>query len=432
MDKRSYKYIGRNVTRFDAVDKVRGRFPYLADEPFPNALFGAVLFSPHANAVVKKIDVSEASRIEGVEILTYLDAPNARYNGSEWFPGQDDYPDETVLTGHARHVGDRIALVMADTEEKARKARDLVRVEYEILPAVTLPETAADMAGMLHEDGVKSFDGSICYGDLEKAFSSAAYIESDTVTTPKIHHAAMETHSVLAIPRSGDVIEVRTPCQITFGVQHSIAQVLDLPLSKIRVIKANMGGTFGGKQEVVFEVLCAWAANKLKRPVFINTTREETILSTRTRAAVRGKIETAVDAHGMILGRSFELTVDAGAYLTGTKKVMMAMAKKTSRLYRIPALSYTGSVVRTSTTPAGACRGYGSPQIHTITEIHTDLMCRRLGFDPLQFRLKNLLREFEEDLSGGANIGKARVIDCLSRGAASFGWEDNKTPKIRR
>ncbi len=432
MDKRSYKYIGRNVTRFDAVDKVRGRFPYLADEPFPNALFGAVLFSPHANAVVKKIDVSEASRIEGVEILTYLDAPNARYNGSEWFPGQDDYPDETVLTGHARHVGDRIALVMADTEEKARKARDLVRVEYEILPAVTLPETAADMAGMLHEDGVKSFDGSICYGDLEKAFSIAAYIESDTVTTPKIHHAAMETHSVLAIPRSGDVIEVRTPCQITFGVQHSIAQVLDLPLSKIRVIKANMGGTFGGKQEVVFEVLCAWAANKLKRPVFINTTREETILSTRTRAAVRGKIETAVDAHGMILGRSFELTVDAGAYLTGTKKVMMAMAKKTSRLYRIPALSYTGSVVRTSTTPAGACRGYGSPQIHTITEIHTDLMCRRLGFDPLQFRLKNLLREFEEDLSGGANIGKARVIDCLSRGAASFGWEDNKTPKIRR
>ncbi len=432
MDKRSYNYIGKNIIRCDAADKVQGRFLYLSDEPFPNALVGVILMSPHANATVRSIDVSEAIGIEGVEILTYLDIPSVKYNSGEWFPGQEDFPDETILTGHARHVGDRIALVMAETEEKARKARDLVRVEYEIMPAVTVLETAADMAGTLHEDGEKSFEGSLCYGDIDQAFSAAAYIESDTIATPKVHHAAMETHSVLAIPRPGNVIEVRTPCQITFGVQHSIAQVLKIPLSKIRVIKANMGGTFGGKQEVVFEVLCAWAANKLKRPVFINTTREETILSTRTRAAVKGKVETAVDAEGLILGRRFELTVDAGAYLTGTKKLMIAMGKKASRLYRIPALSYTGSVVRTSTTPAGACRGYGSPQIHTITEIHTDLMCRRLGFDPVGFRLKNLLKEFEEDLSGGANIGKARVIECLKRGAESFGWEENITPKVSR
>ncbi len=221
------------------------------------------------------------------------------------------------------------------------------------MPAVVSLDTAGEMAGILHEDGQKSFDGSVCYGDIENAFSQATYIESDTVTTPKVHHAAMETHSVLAIPRPGDVIEVRTPCQITFGVQHSVAQVLKLPLSKIRVIKTNMGGTFGGKQEVVFEVLCAWAANKLKRPVFINTTREETIISTRTRAATKGRVETAIDTQGVILGRRFDITVDAGAYLTGTKKVMMAMGKKVSRLYRIPALDYRGRTLRTSTTPAG-------------------------------------------------------------------------------
>ncbi len=432
MNKKSYNYIGKNIIRCDAADKVQGRFHYLADEPFPGVLFGVILMSPHSNAIVRSIDVSEAISIEGVEILTYLDVPSVKYNSGEWFPGQEDFPDETILTGHARHVGDRIALVMAETEEKARRSRDLVRVGYEIMPAVTSLNTAAEMAGTLHEDGQRSFDGSISYGDVDQAFSGAAYIESDTVITPKIHHAAMETHSVLAIPRPGGVIEVRTPCQITFGVQHSVAQVLELPLSKIRVIKVNMGGTFGGKQEVVFEVLCAWAANKLKRPVFINTSREETILSTRTRAAVKGKVETAVDAEGLILGRRFELTVDAGAYLTGTKKVMMAMGKKASRLYRIPALSYTGSVVRTSTTPAGACRGYGSPQIHTITEIHTDLLCRRLGFDPVEFRMKNLLKEFEEDPSGGANIGKARVIECLKKGAEVFEWEKSKTPKVSR
>lgn len=432
MDKKSYNYIGKNIIRCDAVDKVQGRFLYLLDEPFPNALFGVILMSPHANATVKSIDVSEAIKIEGVEIFTYFDAPSIKYNSGEWFPGQGDFPDETILTGHPRHVGDRIALVMAETEEKARKARDLVRVEYKIMPAVVSLDTAGEMAGILHEDGQKSFDGSVCYGDIENAFSQATYIESDTVTTPKVHHAAMETHSVLAIPRPGDVIEVRTPCQITFGVQHSVAQVLKLPLSKIRVIKTNMGGTFGGKQEVVFEVLCAWAANKLKRPVFINTTREETIISTRTRAATKGRVETAIDTQGVILGRRFDITVDAGAYLTGTKKVMMAMGKKVSRLYRIPALDYRGRTVRTSTTPAGACRGYGSPQIHTITEIHTDLLCSRLGFDPLEFRIKNLLNEFEEDLSGGANIGKARVIKCLKKGSEAFGWEKSKTPKVSR
>ena len=423
-----FKYIGKRILRADGKDKVQGRYNYLADERFPDALTGVLLLSPYANAVVKSIDTSAAKQTDGVEILTYLDAPQNKYNSGEWFSGQNDHRDETVLTGHARHVGDRIALVLADTEEKARKAKDLIKVEYEILPAVTDPHTAADRAGDLHEDGTREFTGSFSYGDVDSAFRTAAHIGSDTVSTPKIHHAAMETHSVLAIPRPENVIEVRTPCQIIFGVQHAIAQVLPLPLSKIRVVKVNMGGTFGGKQEVVFEVLCAWAAWRLRRPVFINTDREETIISTRTRAAVIGKVETAVDESGLILGRRFDLLVDAGAYLTGTKKVMMAMGKKTSRLYRIPALSFSGKTVRTSTTPAGACRGYGSPQIHTITEIHTDLLCRRLGFDPMEFRLKNLMREFEEDPSGGANIGKARVIECLKQGAAAFDWEARRTP----
>ena len=189
-----------------------------------------------------------------------------------------------------------------------------------------------------------------------------------------------------------------------------------------------MGGTFGGKQESVFEPLCAWAAWKLRRPVFINTNRGETMAATRTRAAVRGRVTTALDAEGRILARKFDITADAGAYLTGTKKVMMAMGKKASRLYRIPAMVYEGRVVRTSTTPAGACRGYGSPQIHTITEIHTDLMCKRLGLDPVRFRLDNLVHDGDAAPSGASNIGKARVIECLTRGAERFGWERLRGP----
>lgn len=422
-----FKYIGKSVPRGDGRDKARGRYPYLADEAFPGALTGVLLLSPHANALVRSIDASACADC-GAIVLTCFDAPQKKYNSGEWFPGHNDHRDETVLTPHARHAGDRIALVLAESEEKARRARDLIKVDYELLQPIMDPLKAASCASLLHEDGVAEFTGAFGYGDTEAAFKRAAYVESDTISTQKIHHAAMETHSVLAVPRPEGVIEVHTPCQILFGVQHSIAQVLPLPLSKIRVVKANMGGTFGGKQEVVFEVLCAWAAYTLGRPVFINTNREETITATRTRAAVTGKVSTAIDKDGTILGRRFDLVVDAGAYLSGTKKVMMAMGKKTSRLYRIPALDFFGSTVRTSTTPAGACRGYGSPQIHTITEIHTDLLCARLGFDPVEFRLKNLMREFEDDPGGGANIGKARIAECLTRGCEAFGWDKPRTP----
>lgn len=423
-----YKYIGKRIIREDSSDKVRGFIKYLADEPPRECLFGVPLLSEHANAVVRSIDVSEAEKLEGVIVLTYKDAPEAKYNSGEWFPGQNDFPDEQILTGHARHVGDRIALVLANDESTARRAISLIKVEYDVLsPVIDLSE-AEEKALLLHEDGQACFPGKLGYGDVDAAFAAAAHIETDVIYTPKIHHAAMETHCCAAVPRSGNVIEVLTPCQILFGVQHAVAQVLPLPLSKIRVVKANMGGTFGGKQEVVFEPLCAWAAWTLRRPVFVNTNRRETICATRTRAAVLGHVSTALDAEGKILGRKFDMIVDAGAYLSGTKKVMMAMGKKASRLYRVPALSYVGKVVRTSTTPAGACRGYGSPQIHTVTEIHTDLLCNRLGYDPVEFRLRNLVHEFDADPAGASNVGKARIIECLERGAERFGWKDLANP----
>ena len=424
----NYKYIGRRIPKLDARDKVTGRYHCLADEKYSDCLYGVLLLSPYANAKVVSLDASAALALTGVKVLTYKDAPDAKYNSGEWYPGQKDWPDETVLTGHARYVGDRIGLVLAASEAEAREALKLVKVEYEQLPAVVDLETAAEKAALLHEDGRKEFVGRLSFGDVEEAFAKAAFVETDTVYTPKVHHAAIETHCVLALPKPGGVIEIHTPSQVVFGVQHAAAQVLPLPLSKIHVVKANMGGTFGGKQESCFEPLCAWAAWKLRRPVFINTNREETILGTKTRAAVLGTVSTALDEKGLILGRKFDVTLDAGAYLTGGKKVMMAMGKKASRLYRLPAMLFEGRTVRTSTTPCGACRGYGSPQIHTITEVHTDLLCRRRGWDPVEFRLKNLMREFDEDPAGASNIGRARVAACLEQGAAAFGWNERRTP----
>ncbi|MDR1049150.1 MAG: molybdopterin-dependent oxidoreductase [Synergistaceae bacterium] len=435
-----FQFDGGPIRRADGPDKVRGRYNYLADEVPADALHAAVLFSPHAHARVLSVDAKRALALHrSVKVLTFadvFDGPSARYNSGEWFPGQGDHRDETVLTGHVRHVGDRVALVLASDARTAREARSLVDVKYELLPPlVDLPD-AERQAALLHEDGIVSFPGLLEYGDPGAVFALAGSgagsekirVAEDTISTQKIHHAALEAHAVLAVPRPEGVLDVYSPCQILFGVQHAVAQVVPLPLSKIRVVKVRMGGTFGGKQEVVFEPLCAWAAYRLDRPVFLDTTREETFTATRTRAAAVGKVATALDENGKILARRFEVLLDAGAYLSGAKKVMMAMGKKASRLYRIPALRYEARAVRTSTTPSGACRGYGSPQIHAMSEIHTDLLCRRLGLDPVEFRRKNLVHPFDDDPSGAANLGNARILDCLDRGLAAFGWEERKEP----
>lgn len=428
MSVNDFRYVGKNVLRPDGPDKVRGRYGYLADDPCFGALEGAVLFSSRPNAVVKSLNAARALEMPGVQVLTFKDAPEGKYNSGEWFPGQNDHADERVLTGHARHIGDRLALVLAEDRGTALAARELIEVEYEDRPAVVDLSEAEEKSGLLHEDGCGAFAGRLEYGEVDAAFAAAAIVAEDVVTTQKIHHAAMEPHAVLAVPRPEGLVEIHTPCQIMFGVQHAVAQVLPLPLSKIKVLKARMGGTFGGKQEVVLEPLCAWAAWKLKRPVFICLDREETMLATRTRAATISRVRSALDAEGRLLARHFEVVADAGAYLSGTKKVMMAMGKKASRLYRLPALRYEGRAVRTSTTPAGACRGYGSPQVHAATEIHTDLLCRRYGLDPVEFRRKNLVEPLDRDPSGASDLGNARVRECLELGLQAFDWKARQAP----
>ena len=164
--RRNYKYIGRRIIREDSIDKVRGAYRYLADQLPQDVLIGIPLLSSQPNAIVKFIDASEAQKTDGVIVLTFRDAPENKYNSGEWFPGQNDFPDETILRGHARHVGDHIGLVLAPDEKTARRALLKIRVEYEALPPVVDIGRAEGMAGLLHEDGMASFPGHIEYGDV--------------------------------------------------------------------------------------------------------------------------------------------------------------------------------------------------------------------------------------------------------------------------
>jgi CO/xanthine dehydrogenase Mo-binding subunit len=203
-----------------------------------------------------------------------------------------------------------------------------------------------------------------------------------------------------------------------------VATVLNVPFNKVRVIKTPIGGAFGGKQEVTLEPYCAFFAKETGRPVMLEFDRPASIVSTRTRNKVIGYVKTAVDRNGLILARQTDVIVDAGAYTSNGEVVCRAMNKKLYRSYRIPNQRYTARSVHTNTAVGGAMRGYGNPQITAVTEINLDHVARRLAMDPVELRLKNLVRPFDTDPLSKTSLGNARVIDCVRKGAQLFGWQN--------
>lgn len=417
----SLKYVGKNFPIHDAVAKATGAIKYTGDMEFPSMLHAKVLFSPVPHAKILHIDVSEALALPGVlGVYTHENTPEVRYNSQVWYAGQQSIKDERIFSDTVRFIGDRIAAVVAISGLIALKAISLIKVEYEELPAVYDPETA------LKEKSKVIFSKEISTGKVSDTLRGAEFIAEDRVETPKIHHAAMETHVCLAVPDFSGKITVYTPCQILYSVRLIVANVLGMPFNKIRVIKTPMGGSFGGKQEVILEPLCAFLAKATVKPVRIELDRKESIISTRTRTRTIGYVKTAVSKDGKILAREVEMVVDTGAYTSNGGIVSMAMGKKLFRLYRIENQLYRPKVVHTNTPVAGAARGYGSPQIHAITEINLDHAARIINMDPIEFRLKNLVHPYDSDPTGAPGVGNARIIDCVKAGAETFRWTERR------
>ncbi|MCP4982719.1 MAG: molybdopterin-dependent oxidoreductase [Gammaproteobacteria bacterium] len=422
-------HISSPLPILDGFDKVSGRLCYAADMQIEGLLHGKLVFSSVAHANIKKLDIEDARAVPGVvEIFHHGNTPDNSYNSTIWFEGQEGVEDEKMFPCLLRHVGDRVAAVVAETPEIASYAAGLIKLEYDLLPAVFdamaaskhCDEAAALDQGSLFEKPVNEtvFD---C-GDTQAAFKRADLIVEDRVTTPKTHHCALENHICIAKPEADGRVLILTPCQSIFAVQVVVARALGLPASQIRVIKTPIGGSFGGKAEPVLDPLCAWFARTLRRPVSIAFDRGETFTATRTRSGTIGYIQTAVDRDGRILARDTDILVDVGAYCTGGMFLPASMLQRLCRLYRIENMNFRGRSFYTNTLPTGAYRGYGSPQIHAISEINLDHTARRLDMDPVSLRMKNLVHPHDVDPVTGFELGNARIRDCVEQGSLKFNW----------
>jgi putative selenate reductase molybdopterin-binding subunit len=451
---RAWERVGKPEPKVDAVKLVQGKPAFAADIEKRGMLVAKVLHSPHAHARIKHIDASRARELEGVAaVLTHLDLPRVVFSTagqSDPIPG----PLDTFSLDHkVRFVGDRVAFVAAETEEIAEQALKLIEVEYEVLPALLDPTKAMDPdAPRLHDQeeyvNFAESDPSrnlaaqihIDIGEVEKGFAEADQIFEAEYAVPKVQQAHIEPHVAVTYWDEDDRLVIHTSTQVPFHVRRILAPVLKLPLKRIRVIKPRIGGGFGGKQEILIEDVPAHLTIATGRPVIYETTREEEFIAARSRHPMRVRMKTGVKKDGTLTANAMYVVSDTGANGAHALTVTGNTGHKAMALYvgdgpyrQNPNIRFYADVVYTNTPPAGAYRGYGVPQGFWPIERHMEMIARKMGFDSLDFRLKNALRAgelhpFSTAWSEGREprpetIQTCGLEECVRQGKAAIGWD---------
>lgn len=379
--------VGAPAVRKDSPAKARGEPVFADDLPARNALIGKLLFSEHSHARIVSLDVSEAEKAEGVAIvLTAKDVPGRNAFGLF-------VPQQPVLAAdEVKYLGDVVAAVFAETRELAERARSLIRVRYEALPpllsAIDNFEPGAPLIHADAEDNVVH-QVSVRKGDVEAAFAAADVVVEGRYYTPAVEHAYMEPEACLAEPDGSGGVVVRTGSQGSLEYQEMIAESLDLPVDKVRVIMTACGGGFGGKEEPAGQIHAALAALKTGRPVKVVLSREESIRTSTKRHPMHLWMKHGATKDGRLVAVSSRVVADAGAYISQSKPVVFRSAVTATGPYVVPNFRADSYGVYTHNNPSGAFRGFGSTQPCFAAEIQMDKLARELGMDPAELRLKN-------------------------------------------
>lgn len=431
----NYKVIGRSVSRLDGVAKVTGKAKYADDYFEREMLVGKVLRSPYAHAKIRSIDVSKAKDLEGVEaVITYQDLPKIKFAtaGHPWTfdEAHRDVEDRLIITDKVRFWGEPVVAVVAIDEIIAGKAIKLIDVEYEVLPFVMDQEEAIkESAPIIHEERkdniISSFGNEV--GDIEKELKEADKVFTGKFSTSTVQHCHLENHSAYAYVESDGRIVIVTSTQIPHIARRIVGQALGIPWGRIRVIKPYIGGGFGNKQDVVIEPLTAAMTLAVNgRPVRYALTREECFIDTRVRHAMRFTFKTGVTKEGKLLAIDIKNLVNNGAYASHGHSVTMSCGSKFRPLYDFNAIKYEPKTIYTNMPVAGAMRGYGVPQISFALESHLDDIARELNMDPVEFRLKNLVKQNHVDPSSHNVVRSMGLSQCLEKGMELISWNEKK------
>jgi CO/xanthine dehydrogenase Mo-binding subunit len=443
--KQVLKVAGKEARRVDGIEKVTGKALYAGDLRLPGMAYAKIVRSPVAHARLVKVDASKARQLTGViATLTRDDIKDFNYKYGATYKDQS-----IVAVDKVRYVGDPVAAVLAEEPALAEEALNLVDIEYDELPKVTnIEEAVAPGAIQVHEGDVaraelrgsvygapERFNGTnICYylgfsrGDVEKGFAESDFVFEDTFRFQKVQHYSLEPHINIA-QYDGDKLTVWASCQDPFTLRDHLAAIFRLPLSRVRVIVPYVGGGYGGKLYVKAEPISAALSWKTRRPVKLALSVSESF-KTVTRHPARVTVKTGIAKDGRLLARECQVYMDTGAYADAGPRVTQKAGYRSLGPYQVPHAKVEAYGVYTNTVPAGAFRGFGALQVTWAYESQMDMIAERLGLDPLDLRLKNLLKKGDLYTAGDTPVD-CDLEEGLLKVADAIGWRE-KSAKPNR
>ena len=459
---KNFKVVNKSVEKKDAMQLALGKPSYVADVMPPNPLIIKMLRSPHAHAIIKSIDISEAEKMEGVHcVLCHTNTKRIPHTtAGQGAPEPSPY-DTYTFPRKVRFVGDRVAAVAADTAEIALAALETVKVEYEVLKAnLSIDETLAEGAPVIHDEEdayipipVPYFpEKNICAkvdmeeGSVDEGIAQSPIKIEDEYETHYAQHTPIEPHICGGYMDAANRIVLYTSTQVPFHARRIAAQALDIPVKKIRVIKPRIGGGFGTKQEVLLEDIVALMTLRTGKPVLWEYTRAEEFIS-RTRHPQRLNIRLGFNEDGTMNAYGMKVISNTGAYGSHALTVMCNCGSKVLPIYKAPNVKFDGSTVYTNMPVGGAYRGYGATQAAFAVETAMDEAAEILKMDPVKLRQINHIKSGEtspvfKHLGEGKegveqSIGSCGLGECIEIGAKEIGWENwkhhsEKTGRYRR
>jgi CO/xanthine dehydrogenase Mo-binding subunit len=449
------KVVNNKTKSIDGLGIMKGRKAYTDDYAEKDSLIVKVLRSPHPFARIVSIDDSVARNLEGIEmVLTHKDFKRIPFTrAGQGYPEPSPH-DKFVLDEYVRYIGDEVLAVVGINETVVEKALGLIKVEYEVLEPVLDFENAKDNEILIHpeEEIHEMFDigfkpkrniaasYGMEIGDVKKTLESCDYVIKETFYTQAQAHVMLEPHTVNARMDYQNRIIIYSATQTPFHVRRIISQGLEIPLSKIRVIKPRVGGGFGGKQAIHGEMLVAYVTYKTGKSAKMIYTRKEVFESSYSRHPMRLEMTLGADKNGVLKAINCEALSDTGAYGEHALTVFMVTGSKVLPLYnKVEAVRFVGDIVYTNHTPAGAFRGYGAIQGNFALESAVDILCQKMNVNPIDFRKKNMMKEKETspifEIMGEGTAGTAMIMEsckldeCVDKGMDLIGWKE-KYPRV--
>jgi len=440
--------VGESELKVDGIKLAAGMPAFTDDVKMEGMLYGALLTSPHAHARIARIDASKARELEGVHaVLTHEDIARVKHaSGGQSYPQPPPF-DQVCLDNKVRHVGDRVAVVAAETPRLAQRALRLIEVEYEVLPHVLDGEAArAEGAPVIHDEpdteGIYNPERNIVHhieaaeGDADAEWGRADHVFEREYRTSQQQQAHIEPHVCITYWDEDSRLVVRSSTQVPFHIRRMLAPLIGLLDKDIRVIKPRIGGGFGNKQEMILEDLCAHLTVATGRPVRMEYTRREEFTSSRSRHPTVQRYRMGVTDEMEVVATELELLGDTGAYGTHGLTVNMVAGQKGLTLYNTPYSSFLCDVVYTNKPVPGAFRGYGAMQCMFGIETLMSEIADEMGWDVVELKRRNWIKVGEELLMAKA-LGEGRegfeqilhsngLDECVRVGLEAIGWSEKR------